>query len=311
MKKEWLSLLQDPFDGSDIALKEILIEEDNRIFEGTLISGTGNIYQVRQGIPCFLSKTTQDVETVTSFEYEWNEFGFLYAKKGWIQDIVEPLVSTTDYFKDKVIIDCGAGSGAQSRWMAESGAKLVISLELSNTIYTRHKKTISDVNDKVFAIQCDIANPPLKIKADIVYCINVIQHTADVEGTFKSLVRLLDDTSVFMFNVYTEKPSAPLVRTARKLTTLLPFKLVYYMSFIMAIFLYGVIKLMYITKQANSLIPQIRSFKETWLDIYDLLGPHKYQAYMTRTAQLKMIKDNGLVAHKNADFGYLLKKHKL
>jgi len=310
MKKEWIQFLKDPFDNSEIMVKEIARENNGLIEEGMLISASGNIYPVKQGIPCFLNESTQKIASVESFEYEWNEFGFLYAKKGWLLDIVNPLVGDESYFKGKTVVDCGAGSGAQTRWMAESGADMVISLELSNGIYTRHKETIKGLEDRIFAIQSDIANPPVKQFADIIYCVKVIQHTADVRQTFSKLVDLMHEKSVFLFNVYTEKSSAPLIRVARKITTLMPFKLVYVLSFILALPLFLVIKTIYTFLHNNELIPEIRSFKETWLDIYDLLGPHSYQDYMKKEDQLKMISDFNLNIIKETKFGYLLSKTK-
>ena len=82
--------------------------------------------------------------------------------------------------------------------MAEAGAKLVISLELSNTIFNRHKETIKGFEDVVFPIQCDIAYLPITVKPDILYCINVLQHTKDPKKTFNNLSRLMHKENIFL-----------------------------------------------------------------------------------------------------------------
>jgi uncharacterized protein YbaR (Trm112 family) len=127
MKKEWVKYLCDPTDGSELHVAQVSRCEDNRIVDGKLSSANGNIYNICDGIPVFLCPKMQSTESVSSFAYEWNEFGFLYAKSGWETDIVNPLVKSTKFFKDKIVVDAGAGSGAQSRWMAEAGANSYLS----------------------------------------------------------------------------------------------------------------------------------------------------------------------------------------
>lgn len=74
MKRQWINYLRDPFDESKI-----------KIVDGKLISETGNEYKIREGIPILLSKKSQSQESVKSFAYEWEQFGFLFAKKGGLR----------------------------------------------------------------------------------------------------------------------------------------------------------------------------------------------------------------------------------
>ena len=41
---------------------------------------------------------------------------------------------TAEVFRGKVVVDAGAGSGAQAVWMLESGARHVILLDLSHAV---------------------------------------------------------------------------------------------------------------------------------------------------------------------------------
>jgi hypothetical protein len=157
-------------------------------------------------------------------------------------------------------------------------------------------------------IQFDIAHVPLKTKIDILYCVNVIQHTKDAKETFNSLCRLMDETTLFLFNVYTDKPSAKIIVFLRSLTTKLPFSLVKYLSTVPALLYYLIQKARLSKVFGQYHTPYIRSFKEIWLDMYDLLGKHYYQAYMKKADQLAMIKNEGLLILKETNFGYLLKK---
>src|SRR5688572_13416568 len=132
MRLEWIKYLCDPIDGSSLSFGEIREQTGDRVVAGTLTSQSGRCYEIRQGIPVFAVEGMQSLESVESFAFEWNEFGFDYARQGWIDDVIKPMVGGLDFIKGKVVVDAGAGSGAQSRWMAEAGAALVISLELSN-----------------------------------------------------------------------------------------------------------------------------------------------------------------------------------
>lgn len=300
VKRQWLDLLHDPIDHSALHFENITESDGEDIIAAEIKSASGHTYPVKMGIPSFVSGATQTTDSVSSFEFEWNSFGFSYAKTGWLEDLVKPLVGSESYFKDKVIVDAGAGSGSQSAWMASAGAKLVMSLELSNGIYDMHHKTVAPYKENVFPIQCDIAMLPIKQTPDLLYCMNVIQHTASIKRTFKGLCDILGQNSTFMFNVYTQKQSTGLIKALRSVTTRLPFQLVYWVSFLAACVVYPAMLLKIIS---------IRSFKEIWLDIYDLLGPHHYQDYMSEQQQLEMIKGEGLKVLKQEKFGYLLAKN--
>lgn len=310
MKRQWLNYLCDPFDGSKIKSVEIKKFEDGEIISGKLISETGNEYKIREGVPILLSRNSQSQESVKSFAYEWEQFGFLFAKKGWHKDLINPLVGGLDFLKDKIVIDVGSGSGAQSRWMAEAGAKLVISLELSDSIFTVHPKSVGKYWEKVFAIQCDIANPPLNIKPDVVYCMNVIQHTKDPEYTFLALSRLVQDKTLFLFNIYDKSKNSTLrlflIKLVRNFTRFLPFSIWKWLSFLLITLLYLFLKNPILSRFVRKIYPIGASFKGDWLVLYDLGGAHFYQNFYSLKEQENMIKKAGLKIKKRTKFGYVL-----
>lgn len=299
MKRQWINYLCDPFDKSKI-----------KIINGKLISETGNEYKIREGVPILLSSNSQSQESVQSFAYEWEQFGFLFAKKGWVKYLINPLVGGLDFFKDKIVIDAGSGSGAQSRWIAEAGAKLVISLELSDSIFTVHPKSVGKFRKKVFAIQCDIAQPPLNIKPDIVYCMNVIQHTKDPEHAFLALSRLVQGKTLFLFNIYDKSKHSDkklfLIKSIRVITRILPFVLWKWLSFLCITVLFLLLKVPKLGAGICRFYPVAYSFKETWLNLYDLGGKHFYQEFFSKSSQEAMIKKAGLKIKNRTKFGYVL-----
>ena len=131
MLREWVRYLCDPIDKTSLKIDEVIEKKGHDILFGTLKSRSGNRYSIKEGIPRLMNRHTQPVMTVDSFAYEWENFDFDYGKKGWLQDIVRPILGSTKYFKNKTILDCGAGSGRQSLWMAQAGAKFIFSIELA------------------------------------------------------------------------------------------------------------------------------------------------------------------------------------
>jgi hypothetical protein len=309
MKAEWAAYLADPTDGGELRIEQVTEQSGDRILAGTLVSGSGRRYEIRQGVPVFVGEGMQTPASVASFAYEWNEFGFLYAKDGWVNDLVTPLVGGLEFFRDKVVVDAGAGSGAQSRWMAEAGARLVLSLELSEGIFDRHKQTIAGYEDVVFPIRCDIAFPPLRVKPDVVYCMNVIQHTKSPAKTFARLAGLMGDETRFLFNIYTASETSDRIRfiqAVRKVTRQLPFGLVKWLSLLVAVVATPFAKLPLLDYRVRLFVPISHSLRETWLDVYDQYGGHYYQEYMSRQDQRRMFARHGLRIEKEAQFGVVL-----
>lgn len=308
MKLSWVDILRDPTNRSKLKLVDPIIKKGH-IVSGKLLSHSGNIYKIKSGIPILLPPDTQSLESVKSFAYEWNEWGYLFAKKNWLKNNIQPLVDSKSAFKDKVIIDAGAGSGAQSRWMAESGARLVISLELSGAIFNRHKKTIKAFEDIVFPIQCDISQLPISLKPDILYCVNVLQHTKNPKETFRNLCSLMGKETLFFFNVYNKEGflGSKTVRILRKIVKWLPYWAWKKFSFLIAAGIFALDKIApWVIKNKYGNVHFSSDFKELWLQIYDAFGAHYYQFPLTKKEQMEMFKKAKLKILAKNSFGYLL-----
>ena len=301
MLREWVRYLCDPIDKTSLKIDEVIEKKGHDILFGTLKSRSGNRYSIKEGIPILLNRRTQPIRTVDSFAYEWENFDFDYGKKGWLQDVVRPTLGSAKYFKNKVILDCGAGSGRQSLWMAQAGAKFIFSIELSDSARTMVKKVTSRFKDRVFVIQADIAHLPINRKAavfDLVYCINVVQHTENAKKTTAEISKLLGRNTDFIFNIYLRRGKSSLinfVQLFRKLISDLPNSLIKFISFIIAILIYP-LKL-----RGNS-------FKELWLDVYDLLGTHHYQRFYSERYLAEILRELNLEIIKRTYYAMLLRK---
>lgn len=301
MLKKWVKYLCDPVDKSSLKMAKIIEKKGNDVVAGTLKSKSGRVYQIKDGVPILLNRYTQSIKSVDSFAYEWENFDFDYGKKGWLKDIVKPVLGSTKYFKNKTVIDCGSGSGRQSLWIAEAGAKFVFSVELSDSARSMVKKITKKYEDKVFVIQADIAHLPIKKKAaeiDVAYCVNVIQHTKNPMKTTREISNLLGEKSKLIYNIYLRRGNTfliDLVQLLKKTLRKLPKSLINYISFIFAIGFYMF--------KSNK-----HSFKELWLDIYDLLGTHLYQKFYTEKELQNILRYSGLRTKKRSKYALVLVK---
>jgi ubiquinone/menaquinone biosynthesis C-methylase UbiE len=197
---EWLA---DPVSGERLALERPEYDGGGRILSGTLASPSGARYPIRLGIPRFVDAPDL-TGTVQSFGDQWNYFNFVDFRAQWLELTVRHTFGSADVFRDKVIVDAGAGSGAQAVWMLQSGAKRVILLELSHSVegvVRRNLEASGFANWDI--VQCSIDAPPLRAQSiDLVMCHNVIQHTPSVEKTAHALFRLVRPGGEFVFNCY-------------------------------------------------------------------------------------------------------------
>lgn len=312
MKNQWVDYLCDPVDKTSLVIDEVFKKSGDRIITGTIKSESGNFYSIEGGIPRLINHQTQQVDTVESFAYEWKKFDFSYGKKGWIQDIVKPSVGNLNFFKNKVIVDCGAGSGRQSLWMVKAGAKFIFAIELSNSV-TMIKKLTGKFSDKVFVIQADIAHFPIKKTAgiDLIYCVNMIQHTKNPVKTLKELSEIISIDSIVIFNIYLIAGKGMILKIislVRKITRFLPSLILRMLSFFLAILLHFLDLLPLVIKNLTVQRLISRSFKETWLDIYDLIGHHTYQKFYSDKELLSILKTSSLEIVKRSRYSMILRK---
>lgn len=197
-----LPLLCDPETGDALGI-EITERVGEDVIEGMLVSPSGRRYPIRKRIPRFVEPAL--FESVRSFGDQWNHFNYVDFKQNWLDHTVAHTFGGTEAFRDKVIVDCGGGSGSQSLWMLEAGAREVIMLELSHSVddvVARNIATGAWPNFTV--IQCSIDRPPIRRNAieGIVICHNVIQHTESVERTARALFGIVAPGGEFVFNCY-------------------------------------------------------------------------------------------------------------
>ena len=242
MTPNLLNYLCEPITKAPLQLVDSVTIADGTIQSGGLVSPSGKRYPIINGIPRFVN----DVPTasVDSFGDEWNYFNFTDFKINWLKHTVANTFDSTDVFKGKLIVDAGGGSGAQTKWFAEYGAKHVIMMDLSHSVDDVVRRNLTGLKN-VDVIQCSIDAPPLRDQCidGIVYCHNVIQHTPSVEKTAHTLYALTAPGGEFVFNCYPLNDQG-LVRWVRfhliykplrALLSRMPFEVIIFYSRLMAL----------------------------------------------------------------------------
>jgi uncharacterized protein YbaR (Trm112 family)/ubiquinone/menaquinone biosynthesis C-methylase UbiE len=300
---------------------------DDEVYEGFLICNCGSVYSIKNSIPRFINDSSnnplniQKKESVDSFAFEWNVLNFDRFYKNWIEHIVKRNFIKPSFFGNKIILDCGAGSGMQSRWMLELGAKYVISLELSDAVDGIVSKNLQGFSNSQI-VQCDLGNPPIKSNVvDLIYCINVIQHTEDPAKTTSVLYQLLGKNSELYINYY-RYPIKFINRIKlgygefarkhiiKKLSHEQLLRLIKWISLIVYIPILDKFGAFFLNYGEFTSKSKKHRYQQAVLNTYDILGSHHYQRHYKNYELIQLFKDAEIDTINIKNFSYVMKNHK-
>ena len=304
MYPELLRYLCDPIDRTGLTLSAAETSADGRIVTGALRSGSGHTFQIIDGIPRFVA-TREETESVASFGEEWNYFNFDEFELNWLQHTVVNTFGSPEYFSGKLVVDAGGGSGMQTRWMREHGARHVICLELSDSVDGVAAANLASLSE-VDLVQCSIDEPPIRDGSieGIVICHNVIQHTRSVEDTARALWRIVAPGGELVFNCYPKNDQGFLRATRfqvyvriRRFLSRRSFRvrLLYSRSMAVIRFVPVVGRLFELAGlMIRGEVPmgpgfRRRAYKQGLLNTFDLFGAHQYQHHKTNEEILALI----------------------
>jgi SAM-dependent methyltransferase len=207
VKRRLVGMLACPICGGDLSL--VATKEDpsreGEVITGELICGScSRSFPIRRGVPRLLPPTLSAVEekTAAAFGWQWQEFVEMHDQyEAQFLDWIHPIKA--EFFRDKVVLDAGCGSGRHTYYAARYGAREVIAMDLSDAVETAYANTGAMPN--VHVVQGDIYSPPFSRTEsggafDFIYAIGVVHHLPDPEAGFKSLVRYLaPGASIFVW----------------------------------------------------------------------------------------------------------------
>lgn len=262
----------------------------------------------------------QETKTVDSFGFQWNWASTPRTEDDLIWRVAQRYKLEREFYSGKVVLDAGAGAGDQSRWLLDAGAKIVVSVDLSDAINVAAAKLGGRTN--WVAVRGDITRLPFEDDYfEFVYCEGVIQHTRDSLTTVKELCRVLRRGGHVSATHYSSEGSEAggvrgLVRRAIDRTVLRNRRERLSKWNRDKLFLYtGVLAwlgmtpgLGYVLRRLNVVVwnPRMPTFKATWVCTYDTFGDHAYQRLVSRDEFLGYFKDCGFEMHKRFQDGNVL-----
>lgn len=211
---------------------------ENEVIEGILKCACGRSYPITNGVPRILTTSLSLIKkkTATKFGYEWTKFSDYNVDNFAIfLKFLKP-----NFFSGKIGLDVGCGAGRHLLQVSGLGAE-VVGFDLSSAVDVAYQRVFRLPN--VHLVQCDVYSLPFrKDTFDFVYSLGVIHHLPNPEKGFRELIPLLKpENGTIFFLVYQRSFRKILLEPVRRVTTNLPEKFVYLLSFVFAIFDYGLL----------------------------------------------------------------------
>ncbi|NEU96212.1 class I SAM-dependent methyltransferase [Bradyrhizobium uaiense] len=242
MRPEALALFQpDGMKAGELELRSFASADDH-VLEGALVAGDGRWFPILEGVPSFLTGILQrdlsefarrhdlplkatttgltaaeQAKTNETFSDKWRRFknyGFEDAHKEFLFDwyrkkfgfqTVEELKAF--YKSRRRILECGPGSGFNTRFMAENTDGEVFALDISDAAFTTFGNTKGLPNCSV--IQADLMAAPFADESfDFIIADGVLHHTPDTRAAVEALYRKLAPGGQFFFYVYRKMGAA-------------------------------------------------------------------------------------------------------
>jgi SAM-dependent methyltransferase/uncharacterized protein YbaR (Trm112 family) len=215
---------------------EAFVSDGDQIVEGVLKAADGRWFPIIDGVPSFLTGVLQQdltafanrhglpwqqtsareaaaeqAKTNETFSDKWRRFKnyglepqhqeFLY---GWFMKKFN-LASLDElkafHAKRKRILECGPGSGFNSRFMAEQTKGEVFALDISAAAITTYENTRDLANCTV--VQADLMEAPFPDNHfDFIIADGVLHHTPDTRAAVEALYRKLQPGGQFFFYIY-------------------------------------------------------------------------------------------------------------
>ena len=174
------------------------------------------IRQSKINLKEYLTTEHNGKEVLSFVEEEYHEnFGFQWTKFNKLQldsfngstESKDRLLSQSELneedFKNKIILEVGAGNGRFTEVLLKFGAK-VIAVDYSSAIYVNHQNHIEKIESgELLCVRADVFNLPIKESVfDIVICYGVIQHTGDNLRCLKSLSSYVGSRGLLLIDIY-------------------------------------------------------------------------------------------------------------
>jgi len=156
--------------------------------------GCHRIFPVVSGIPRFLSDLSSEEQQVgQSFNFEHTKYldsRYLHFTPQLIQQWLDDIKLPADYFKGKLVLDAGCGSGRWTWAMASLGAT-VVAVDLTDAgVEITHQATAQ--LDNAVVLQASVFGLPFRPESfDLVVSWGVLHHTPDTHAAFERIAPMV------------------------------------------------------------------------------------------------------------------------
>ena len=248
MKETLLPLLACPTCQSALALT-VITSEAHEIMTGALACPSCRVdYPIRAGIPRFADVVNDATQraTAANFGAQWLEFDEVQAHhEQQFRDWIAPV--TPEFTRGKTVLEGGCGKGRHTRAIAQWGAQAVVGLDLSEAVEAAFRNTRDLPNAHI--IQADIYHLPLRADFDYAFSVGVLHHLPDPRGGFAALVQKLKVGGAISAWIYGRENNGWIINLVnplrQALTSKLPMRWLYVLSYLPTIVLYLALKLLY------------------------------------------------------------------
>jgi SAM-dependent methyltransferase/uncharacterized protein YbaR (Trm112 family) len=230
-----------PKDGGPLTL-EAFARRGEHVIEGVLKARNGEWFPILNGVPSFLTgplqrdltdfakrhnltyradagsaRAADQAETAKTFSDKWTRFkdyGLLpehqrflfqwYCEKFGLRSMEE----LRDFYrKRRQVLECGPGSGVNTRFIAENCEGEVFALDVSAAAFTTFENTAHLKNCTV--LQADLMQAPfVDAKFDFIIADGVLHHTPNTRAAVEALYCKLAPGGQFFFHVYKKMGAA-------------------------------------------------------------------------------------------------------
>lgn len=204
MNESHLSYLVCPHCRADLVLAREEGEAGSQVINGELrCSSCSQRYPILRGIPRFVELSNY----ADGFDFQWNKHALTQHDSH-----SKSRVSEERFFKEtqwnrqlagETILEVGCGSGRFTAQALSTGA-MVVATDLSGAVDANYR--VHANADNLLIVQSDIYCMPFRFESfDKVFCLGVLQHTPDVEKSFRVLPRYLKSGGKFATDVYDKR----------------------------------------------------------------------------------------------------------